>query len=177
MLGNSNKEYLEKIVSLKRQLPQTENDEEKIEIHETIYNCYVRMGLLLEAEGALFDYIEMLRRTRPKNNVILTELLLAKLIIDNGKIELGIDQMNYGLALCTYDDVEDKEAYLTTLMQIYYALSLRDTKFRPQYDQYLKKYEDEIKPTTVLDKLNYYFSLSGAYFSDKNQKKGYNQNN
>ena len=171
MIGLNSNEYREKVVLLKRQLNTADGDE-KILIYESLYNCYVRMGLLLEAEKVLYDYLTMLRNILPKGKLVVEELRLSKLLIDNGKVQQGIVHMYYAIELCKMQDADNKEQYLGTLVHIHYTLSQRDEKFKASFNSYLQQYETVIKPNTTFEKLDYYFELAGTFFNINERKKG-----
>lgn len=171
MLGLSHKEYREKIAVLKQQLLVTP-DKDKVPVYETLYNCYARMGLLLEAEKVTLELVALLRKTLPKDKLITEELRLAKLMIDNGKVQQGVEHLNYCLQLCSFEESANKELYIGQLMHIYYSLSLRDETYRKHYEQYLHYYETKIKPVTTLQKLDYYMELSNAYFNNNRREEG-----
>lgn len=171
MLGLSHKEYREKIAVLKQQLLITD-EKDKVPVYEDLYNCYARMGLLLEAEKITLELVALLRKTLPKDRLITEELRLAKLMIDNGKVQQGLEHLNYCLQLCSFEESANKELYIGQLMHIYYSLSLRDETYRRQYEQYLHHYETSIKPVTTLQKLDYYMELSNAYFNNNRREEG-----
>jgi signal transduction histidine kinase/DNA-binding response OmpR family regulator len=171
MIGFGNKEYIKEIVELKQQL-NTAPDDEKIGLYESIYNRYARMGLLLEAEKITLDLIVHQRARLPKNKIIVEELRLCKLLIDNGKVQQGLEHLEYSLGLCDFTNVAVREDYLAKLMGIYYSLSLRDEKYKVQYQEYLSQYETQIKPQTTVQKLDYYMELSNAYFNRGDGEKG-----
>ncbi len=171
MLGLSHKQYREKIAVLKQQLLITD-EKDKVPVYEDLYNCYARMGLLLEAEKITLELVALLRKTLPKDRLITEELRLAKLMIDNGKLQQGLEHLNYCLQLCSFEESANKELYIGQLMHIYYSLSLRDETYRRQYEQYLHHYETSIKPVTTLQKLDYYMELSNAYFNNNRREEG-----
>ncbi len=171
MIGFGNKEYIKEIVELKQQL-NTALDDEKIGLYESIYNRYARMGLLLEAEKITLDLIVHQRARLPKNKIIVEELRLCKLLIDNGKVQQGLEHLEYSLGLCDFTNVAVREDYLAKLMGIYYSLSLRDEKYKVQHQEYLRQYETQIKPQTTVQKLDYYMELSNAYFNRGDVEKG-----
>ncbi|MFN8288495.1 MAG: response regulator [Chitinophagales bacterium] len=171
MLGFSNKEYREKIAALKQQLSITD-DKDKVPLYETLYNCYARMGLLLEAEKVTFELVALLRKTLPKSKLIVEEMRLCKLMIDNGKVQQGLEHLKYCMNLCSFEESENKERYIVNLMHINYSLSLRDESYRAQYEHYLHQYQTLIKPVTTLEKLDYYIELSNAFFNNNRREEG-----
>lgn len=118
------------------------------------------------------ELVALLRKILPKDRLITEELRLAKLMIDNGKVQQGLEHLNYCLQLCSFEESANKELYIGQLMHIYYSLSLRDETYRRQYEQYLHHYETSIKPVTTLQKLDYYMELSNAYFNNNRREEG-----
>lgn len=171
MLGLNNKHYRERIVVAKRDL-ENATDAEKIPIYETLFNLNARMGFLLEAEKVTLEHVALLRKSMPKGKLIVEELRLVRLMVDNGKTQQALAHLDYCLKFCSFEEADNKERYLSSLMGIYRVLSTRDEKFKAEHRKYFERYRKYVKPQKTVDKLDTYMELAGAYMDLGELSKG-----